>query len=53
MMILIDVDGTLAFMARIYADGYPQSLGIACNEYVATVIDENGVAYAYRRMAGL
>lgn len=37
----------LAFMARIYADGYPQSLGIACNEYVATVIDENGVAYAY------
>lgn len=37
----------LAFMARIYADGYPQSLGIACNEYVATVIDENGVAYAF------
>lgn len=37
----------LTFLARIYADGYPQSLGIACNEYVATVIDENGIAYAF------
>ena len=37
----------LAFLSRIYADGYPLALGIACNEYVATVIDENGVAYAY------
>ena len=37
----------LTFMARIYADGYPMALGIACNEYVAVVIDENGVAYGY------
>jgi cyanophycinase-like exopeptidase len=37
----------LAFLSRIYADGYPMALGIACNEYVATVIDENGVAWAY------
>jgi cyanophycinase-like exopeptidase len=37
----------MAFLSRIYADGYPQALGIACNEYVATVIDENGIAYAY------
>jgi cyanophycinase-like exopeptidase len=37
----------LTFMARIYADGYPMALGIACNEYVAVVIGENGVAYGY------
>jgi cyanophycinase-like exopeptidase len=37
----------LTFLARIYADGYPMALGIACNEYVAVVIGENGVAYGY------
>lgn len=37
----------LAFLSRIYADGYPMALGIACTEYVATVIDENGLAYAF------
>ncbi len=37
----------MAFLARIISDGYPQALGIACNEYVAVVFDEDGLAQAY------
>jgi cyanophycinase-like exopeptidase len=37
----------MAFMARIYQDGYPMALGIASTEYVAVCIDENGIATAF------
>ncbi len=35
------------FLARIANDYYPQPLGVACNEYVAVCIDENGKAIVY------
>ncbi len=37
----------LTFMARIYQNGYPMALGIACTEYVAVCIDGNGIATAF------
>jgi cyanophycinase-like exopeptidase len=37
----------VAFLARIYADGYPQALGIACEEYTCVCIDETGLARAF------
>ena len=37
----------MAFLARIYADGYPQALGIACEEFTCVCIDETGLAHVY------
>lgn len=37
----------MTFLARIFADGYPQALGIACNEYTCVCIDETGLAHVY------
>ncbi|MEN9639718.1 MAG: hypothetical protein RLZZ262_1587 [Bacteroidota bacterium] len=37
----------VAFMAQMSYTGVTQPLGIACNEYVAVAIDENGMAYCF------
>lgn len=37
----------MTFLARIIAEGYVQSLGIACDEYVAVCIDEFGLARCF------
>lgn len=36
-----------AFLARLRQDGSDDAYGIACNEYVAVCIDDNGRAYVY------
>lgn len=37
----------VGFMARMYADEGKYPLGIACDEYSAVCIDENGIAWCY------
>lgn len=37
----------VTFMARMVSDGNIQAKGIACDEYTAVCIDENGIAHVY------
>lgn len=37
----------MTFLARIYADGYEQALGIGCEEFTCVCIDEFGLAYVF------